>query len=136
MHWACALGHAHIVRRLLQALIQAYPQKLYGVSIAETLLSEDRFKRIPLHFAARNGHIDCIKLLISVPREHVKYQITKLIKEQLDHMDKDGKTPLLAACENGKLEAAHCLLSCGASWKGQDKQRDLALLYAGVHLSS
>ena len=52
----------------------------------------------PLHMAARNGHLDCVKLLLEHGVEHDGH--ANLYNETVEN--RTGATPLMLACYNGR----------------------------------
>lgn len=62
---------------------------------------DDEFGRTALHFAAFNGHLDCIKLLIEKGCA-------------IDAKDKDGSTPLQRAASNNCFDCVQLLVESGA----------------------
>ncbi|XP_046752467.1 osteoclast-stimulating factor 1-like [Diprion similis] len=62
----------------------------------------DSAGNVPLYWASRAGHIDCVKELLSLPNSAV------------DAQNKMGDTPLHAAANHGHLEVVQMLLEAGA----------------------
>jgi ankyrin repeat protein len=75
----------------------------------------------PLYYAAQQGHVDILKLLIKA-----KGDVNKCEKEH-------GASPLMVASQEGLLEAVELLLSNGADVHLKDKDGVTALRYA-IHL--
>lgn len=73
-----------------------------------------------LHFAAMNGKIDIISILIARGAK-------------VDLQDEQGVTPLMLAASNGKLEAVQALLAQGAKLETQNKLGENVLHIAGAH---
>ncbi|VUZ44566.1 unnamed protein product [Hymenolepis diminuta] len=55
-----------------------------------------------LHYAAANGHLNCVKLLL----EH---------GSPMEEQNENGHTPLMEATSNGHIEVARCLIEHGAN---------------------
>ena len=55
---------------------------------------------MPVHEAARNGHIDVVRLR------------TKILESPPDSENSNGNTPLVLACEEGHLEIVAFLTHC------------------------
>ena len=92
-------------------------------------------RETPLMVACRNGHDDCVRLLLGVGadvEQRKKNSVTALlIACQNGHLDcarllleagaavdqatADGCTPLLVACRNGRLDCARLLFEAGAA---------------------
>lgn len=69
--------------------------------LADAVDVEDALKRTPLHYAARAGHSDMVRLLLSHGAS-------------VDAQDQTGQTPLMEAALAGNPEVARVLLSNGA----------------------
>ncbi len=72
----------------------------------------------PIHYAASAGHVDCVKLLLTIAPDTVNEQTTTLL------------TPVYLACQYGSLETIQILSSCGANFKLRD-ENGLNCLHAG-----
>src|SRR3990167_1582967 len=71
--------------------------------------SKEGSERSALHWAVHEGHVNCVRLLISENAD-------------LDIRDKDGKTPLHYAIKNGMQKIISLLLEAGASLEIQDNK--------------
>ncbi|KAJ8600625.1 hypothetical protein CTAYLR_008984 [Chrysophaeum taylorii] len=107
---ACQNGHADIARLLLAAAATA-TETATSISTSTATAKKkgvneggkrDLDGATPLAMAAKNGHVDCVRLLLSHGAE-------------VDAATSDtGATPLLAACHTGKFDCAQLLVSAGA----------------------
>jgi ankyrin repeat protein len=68
--------------------------------------------------AASNGHLDCIKLLISSPTSSSTSggttSVATTTRDLLEAECKNGKTALVRASEAGRIECARALVDAGA----------------------
>ena len=83
----------------------------------------DTFGNTPCHYAAEDGAIDILTVLIQQPID-------------LNAQDITLKTPLMKATRNGKLDAVKRLVDAGCSLNVRDKNRDTALHFAARHGSA
>ena len=104
--WAAAEGHPDVIRELAahgadvnaRSTLQKWERQV---------TAEPREKWLPpggltpIYFAARQGCVDCIKVLAS-------------LKADVNFTDQDGVTPLINALMNGHFDAAGALLDAGA----------------------
>ena len=107
LHWAAQIGHKGAAQFLID----------YGVDNKKG----DSKGRAPIHFAAKEGNVDVLELFLS--RE----------SSLINLCDSHGKTPLIHATENKKIEAIKVLLSKGANPQIQDKDRKSAAHYAVIY---
>lgn len=102
-HCAAAAGHVHVLAVLLER--EAAPTRAARIPTYAN----------PLHFAALNGRVSCVELLL-----HAAGPLDAGVVDQavLDHFGRHGPTALaLAACcadEPGGLACAKALLAAGA----------------------
>lgn len=78
---------------------------------------QDEEGKIPLMYAAQNGHMEAVKVLTTA-------------EANLNIQDKEGKTALMYAAENGRLKVAELLLALGADLSIVDKKGQNALDFA------
>lgn len=70
----------------------------YRASVAQTTAAG----YTALHYAAANGHLNCVKLLL----RH---------GSPLEEQNENGHTPLMEATSNGHIEVARCLIEHGVN---------------------
>lgn len=76
-----------------------------------------------LHFAAANGHLNCVKLLL----EH---------GSPMEEQNENGHTPLMEATSNGHIEVARCLIEHGANINTHSSEfKESALTLASYKVS-
>lgn len=80
----------------------------------------DTFGNTPCHYAAEDGAIDILSVLIRQPID-------------LNAQDITLKTPLMKATRNGKIAAVRRLVDAGCALNVRDKNRDTALHFAARH---
>ncbi|XP_070579650.1 transient receptor potential cation channel subfamily A member 1-like [Ptychodera flava] len=139
LHWAVEENHVKYVSALLR----------HGAEIL--LNSKDSNDQTPLHYAAENGNLEMLQLLLSngakpdvkdaeekVPL-HIAAQygqrdcaeaLTEANPMQLNEDDIDGRTPLLLASVHGHHKVANALLKIGANISSRDDTRMSALSLA------
>ena len=111
LHQAANRGHVAVAELLLAANAQ--------VDLADTAQPDPRKAdpwkadqypgayydradgRTPLHWAACNGHVAFVELLVAA-------------NAQINHRDSAGTTPLCYAARNGQLDVVRALLNAGA----------------------
>lgn len=79
--------------------------------------------RTPLHYAAENGHVPIIEILLAYGSEvnaQTGEEIEGIIEGEKVIVRDPGKTPLLLACFNAKTEAAVFLIQKGAGVDAAD----------------
>ncbi len=125
--WAAAEGHADVIKELVahgadvnaRSAVQKWERQV---------TAEPREKWLPpggltpIYFAARQGCVDCIKVLAS-------------LKADVNFADQDGVTPLINALMNGHFDAASALLDVGADPNIADAVGRTAL-YAAVDMNT
>jgi uncharacterized protein len=117
--WATAQGHPDVMRVLIEAGADVNARSTIIVWERQRT-SEPRDKWLPpggltpLLFAAREGCVDCTKVLLSSGADP-------------DIVDPDQYTPLIIALINGHLDVAGALIDAGANVDMQDKVGRTAL---------
>jgi ankyrin repeat protein len=111
-HWSAGGGHISCLRFLLelrQALLVNRSEK-DTASASESLSSAPVGKKTRrrdgktcLHYAARNGHVDCIAFLLDEQNHNI------------DDVSGDGTTPFHMACFGGHVKVARLLMKKGAN---------------------
>lgn len=97
LHMAADVGQDNIVTLLGKTLSEAEIGKLMSTAMA------DKIQRTPLHYAARAGHVDVVKLFLQQPfYEYV----------DVNAKDVDGLTPLHLAARMGHTGVVSELLNC------------------------
>jgi len=94
LHAACQGGYHAMVKALLAAGASRTAQTDTSVSC--------------LHYAAQNGHLACVTLLIGRPENQ------KMSPAEIDVRDSRGCTPLIMAAKNGHRYCCAALLAAGA----------------------
>ncbi|KAG0569217.1 hypothetical protein KC19_6G074200 [Ceratodon purpureus] len=97
LHMAADVGQDNIITLLAQTLAESEVGKLMSAGMV------DRIQRTPLHYAARAGHLDVVRLFLQQP-----------FYEYLDvnAKDADGLTPLHLAARVGHTGVVAELLKC------------------------
>ena len=117
--WATAEGHADVMRVLIEAGADVNTRSTI-IAWERQRTSEPRDKWLPpggltpLLFAAREGCVDCAKVLLSSGANP-------------DIVDPDQYTPLILALINGHFDVAGALIDAGADIDMQDKVGRTAL---------
>jgi ankyrin repeat protein len=120
--WATAQGHPDVMRALIEAGADVNARSTIIVWERQRT-SEPRDKWLPpggltpLLFAAREGCVDCAKVLLSSGADP-------------DIVDPDQYTPLIVALINGHFDVAGALIDAGANLDMQDKVGRTALMAA------
>ena len=98
MFEAASKGNAEIVRVLAETGMKVYPDLSceQGKEVGQDQTT------VPLHAAAHNGHLDCVKVLVEA-------------NVDVDVLDDTGRTPLIAAAGSGSAGIVKYLLSRGAN---------------------
>lgn len=89
----------------------------YLISKGAKIEDQDEYGSTPLHYAARSGHLDVVKILINAGADVNKKAMKKFVRLYgIDTQKITGtkETPLHNACSLGHLEVVKYLLSCGA----------------------
>ena len=139
IHVACDKGYANILELLLCPSLHQSPATLPSSNLVHARTSGPRWTA--LHLAASNGHVECVRKLLSVGASvfdltedgytplllcctggsdgHASCcQLLLAAGANADVSDpSDGETPLHKACRSGMVEVAECLLEYGASIK-------------------
>ncbi|KAL6046305.1 Ankyrin repeat domain-containing protein 53 [Balamuthia mandrillaris] len=137
LHLMCLQGNPAIVARLIDN----------GADINAL----DGKGSTPLHLAAANGHLECVKVLLDrhadpnveepynrcSPLHHAaqynQTQVLQLLIESgatVDHKDRNGVLPIHKASAQGHLEAVQILLGAGAFLHAEDREGNNAFLLA------
>ena len=100
---AATKGHVPIVRAILETGVSVYPdlEAEKGEDDASEMGADGSC--VPLHSAAHNHHLECVKVFI----EEAKVEV--------DKREDTGRTPLIAAAQSGDLEIVKYLLGQGAN---------------------
>ena len=83
--------------------------------------TEDKKRSTPLHFAARRGNHEIVKVLLEHPKVNV------------DGKDSSGKTALHLACSEGHSKVCQLLLNYGASVEAATADKTTPLHNAILH---
>jgi len=106
--WAAGGGYSDCLLFLLQVK-KEYTSKLNSKNDSEIKSNTKKLRRrdgkTSLHYAARNGHVECMKILLDGSFVDI------------DEKSGDGTTPLHMACYGGKLESIKFLVNNGANAK-------------------
>ena len=94
LYFACQGGYHAMVKALLAAGASRTAQNSISVSC--------------LHYAAQNGHLACVTMLIGRPENQ------KMSATEIDARDSLGRTPLFMAARNGHRYCCAALLAAGA----------------------
>ena len=117
--WAAAQGHADMMRALIEAGADVSARSTI-IAWERQRTSEPRDKWLPpggltpMLFAAREGCVDCVKVLISSGADP-------------NIVDPDQYSPLVLALINGHFDVAGALIDAGANLDMQDKVGRTAL---------
>ena len=116
-----AVGVANLKR--VKKLLAAKPGLIYRKSL---------FGRIPLHYAALNGHTNVVKLLIATELDLIKERLSskerrKAKSANVNVQDNEGKTPLHLSALKGHKEVVRLLIARGAKVMATTKFGDTPL---------
>ena len=120
--WAAAQGHPDVMRALIEAGADVNARSTI-INWERQRTSEPRDKWLPpggltpLLFAARQGCVECAKVLLSGGADP-------------NIVDPDRHTPLIMALVNGHFDVAGLLIDAGASLDMEDKVGRTALMAA------
>ena len=123
--WAAARKHPAMIKALVEAGADVNTRSSI-IAWERQRTAEPRDKWLPpggltaLHFAAREGCVDCVKVLVSSGAD-------------INDIDPDSHTPLVIALMNGHLDVAAALIRSGADVNAADNVGRTPL-YAAVDL--
>ena len=121
--WAAARRHPQMIKALVEAGADVNARSSI-IAWERQRTAEPRDKWLPpggltaLHFAAREGCVDCAKVLVSSGAD-------------INDIDPDSHTPLVIALMNGHFDVAGALIELGANVNQADKVGQTPL-YAAV----
>lgn len=107
-------------QEMVKAIVQGNPSEVKTLLDKGETVEATQNGQTALHFAAMNGKIDIISILIARGAK-------------IDIQDDQGVTPLMLAASQGKLDAVQTLLAQGAKLETQNKLGENALHIAGAH---
>jgi ankyrin repeat protein len=107
-------------QEMVKAIVQGNPSEVKQLLDKGDAVDATQNGQTALHFAAMNGKIDIISILIARGAK-------------VDIQDDQGVTPLMLAASQGKLDAVQTLLAQGAKIETQNKLGENALHIAGAH---
>jgi ankyrin repeat protein len=115
-HWAAGSGHLDCLRFLEELRLSLYEggnnTQEQSSTNTERIKVRRRDGKTCLHYAARNGHIDCIQYLLQdTNRHHLHHQQPKFHElHPVDERSGEGTTPLHLACYGGHPTAVKYLI--------------------------
>lgn len=115
--WAASVGLEYYVKHLLD----------HGAEVnccADDAQCGSVRKRTALHYAARNGHHQCVSVLVN----YIKSSSDELTA--LNMKDEEGRTPLMLAAWSKSLPSVKCLVDAGAQVNETDNENSSALIMA------
>ncbi len=107
-------------QEMVKSIVQGNPAEVKALLDKGEEVDAKQSGQTALHFAAMNGKIDIISILIARGAK-------------VDVQDDQGVTPLMLAASNGKLEAIQALVAQGAKIETQNKMGENVLHIAGAH---
>ena len=147
---AAQLGDADRLYLLLKAAAQLNNQQTLNQAIDVTE-TKNQDNATPLFQAAKNGNLECVKLLINaracvtaktkagftplwIASLRGKHEVLALLLKQygvaVNQPALDGRTPLYAACESGNAECVRLLIRAGASLESKRNDDTTPLIVA------
>lgn len=131
---ACGAGRRDMAIMLLQAGARADGNtEKCNIALAHACADDDAIyarlllsaganpnANMSLHSAARNGHLEMVKLLLSMGAD-------------VNHRNPMGCTPLHEACSEGFVDIVQTLLAAGADWKIRNIDGSTAMEKAEKH---
>jgi len=124
LHKACALNRREMVAYLLQR---------HDIEVN----ARDGFQSTPLHYAASNGSVDCVVLLLGKGRGFVrKVRFQQYIEEEqtiaVDWKDSYGNTPIHLALKHRHYEVVSILLDFNPNLVNSRKSNSRSCLHMAV----
>ena len=124
LHVACQKGYSGIVQLLIDNGSNLFAKDVTGNM------------RTPLHYAASNGHEECVKILLNSTNESNCLMNLKTTSKNLNSKNKapwvSGRTPLIEAACNGHSKVVNLLLKNGTFPDAKDKFGRTALYMAAA----
>lgn len=127
LYWSCIYGHSLLVQHLLSGLRIPSPThsdaqpSFITLKPASPSMIHGSHAETALHAAARNGHQNCVSILLSfgIPSLHAKQTQT-------------GQTPLHLAAARGHVDVTGKLLGAGAEVDARDVEGNTPLIAAAA----
>ena len=110
LHLACTRGQQQMAKALLKR--------------GADRMARDSLQRTSCHYAAFNGHLSCLTLLIGQPGRR------KMTPAEVDAVDVNGCTALHLSAEKGHTKIAGVLLEAGARLDSKTSDGATPLMYA------
>ncbi len=111
---------ADLSQDMVKAIVQGKPTEVKELLDKGETVDAKQNGQTGLHFAAMNGKVDIITVLIARGAK-------------VDAQDDQGITPLMLAAKDGQLDAVKALIAQGAKIETQNKLGENALHIAGAH---